>query len=740
MHGEWLLAEQGTAHGIIRSGMTGAQSPAGEFARHLADLCGVAVPVVPITDASAQSAPAQIQIIIGDSASLAGTRWADAVTELSGRGEEAYLVKTLESNGLRALLLVGQNRLATFYAVYDLLGTLGLDFFFDHVRTPRLTRLVIPHLHKLEAPCVAMRIFKPQILGDYSPLHSFWFWDQSRWEQALRWCVQNRLNTLHLMFFAGMNWNSYSAHPEARVQNDPILDTDARMRMAQALIQYAHAFGLKVWIAFVTNGATYEYARAHPEQACTGLGGVYEGDLCGRAGRSFLEDTAREYFETYAEADGVVFWPPEGHCLCPDCVSGRAFVDLVTGHIRQLRTRWPDKAIMLLDWSLPADSGALPEDLTILNMHEFSQLPPYLRKGHTTIFDLIVNWDTASCTTTSPRVHDMHREMSITHAMGVKGFEAHLVSAFSGELNIQAFAAIAWNPAAFNPDAFTENFLARYYGAATQPLRTAIAHLEAVWTPPFNAYTSLIVSRFHHWMVPGDLDANCVCEGTDYVADPSAPGPGLVKQHRRLPRAEMLERFDQALAHLQSAHTQLGSLSPANAELRFLSCSAEAQWRYVAWCSGRYRTCIALADATQAARAGNWTEAEAHARRSERLLADARASLLSLKALVDCHPQWFQTRRCVAARDLETWIGSQALNDEVNDDYASSVIGGRTIPTAGLPRMASLLAGVQRDVRAHIVPNLIPPAEELMPHVKYPLQRDRIIAAIRQRLAKAHAG
>ncbi|MCE9613612.1 MAG: hypothetical protein K8T26_05005 [Lentisphaerae bacterium] len=730
----WTLIERGKAYCRVVVADEAAQGPATELAHYLGELTGTTIGV----ERLAGTRPGDLCILVCDRAALAAQpEWASEAATLATGGAEAYLIKTVEHAGVRTLLLAGSHVLATWYAVYDLLNTLGVGFFFDEVRVPRLAAVAIPAMHKLEHPAAETRCFKPQVLGDYSRLHSFWFWDQARWEQAIRWCVQNRLNTVHLQCFAGMNWIAYRQFPEARVTNDPVMTTEQRIRMTQHLIRYAHGFGVKVWIGFVTNGATYPYVDAHPEQACTGIGGVYEGDLCGRAGRAFLEAAAAEYFDTYAEADGFVFWPPEGHCHCPECESGKSFVDLVAGYIARLRRQAPDKRILLLDWSLPTEGGALPSDLTMLNMHEFSQLPPYVERGMTTIFDLIVNWDTGSCTTVSPRVHDMHREMLLTHRMGVKGFEAHLVSAFSGELNIQAFATIAWDPERFDPTAFTDTFLTCYYGDGSPALQAAVRELEAVWTPPYNAYTSILVSRFHHWAVPGDAAATCVAEITEYVEQPGKPGAVPVKQHRRLSRADMLALLDGAVAHLAAARAHLGSVATGTEPLRFLKASAEAQWRYAQWTTEKYRALAVLVDAQQAATAGDWAGAQASVAAADRAVGLAREALLQLKALLDAQGPWFQTQRCVAERDLEAWIGTQAVNDEVQDLYASSVIGGRCMPTAGLQKMEALVRDAQAAVQAHVAPRLKPEPQELEPYVRYPRQRQKIIRALRERLAKA---
>ena len=717
-----------------------AQGPATELARTLATIGGLKQPLdVVAATATAHQDLETVRVVVAHSDVLATeATWAPIAEELQATNStEAYVIRTLELDGQRTLFVAGRSMLATYFAVYDLLNTLGVDYFFDDVRVPRLTSIEIAPMHRLEQPASEMRCFKPQILGDYSRRHAFWFWDQARWEQAFRWCVQNRLNTIQLMCFAGMNWNAYSEFPEARVDNDPIMSTEARIRMAQQLIDYAHAFGLKVWIGFVTNGSTYEYVDAHPDQACTGLGGVYEGDLCGRAGRPFLVSAAREYFNTYRTADGFVFWPPEGHCHCDDCVSGRAFVDLLTTHIDYLRKHAPDKRLLLMDWSVPDDAQVPDEDLTILNMHEFSLLPPYIERGLTTLFDLIVNWDTASCTTTSPRVGDMHREMQLTHRMGVKGFEAHVVSASSGEMNIQAFAAIAWDPERFDVEAFTAGFLERYYGDTSAALRTAIRELEAVWTPPYNAYTSMFVSRFHHWAVPHDAAATCVAEITEYAELPGSPNRDLVKFHRRLPRVEMLAHLDDAVTHLARACELLATVTTDNEPIRFLTASATAQRRYAEWTAGKYRTLTALAEAQQAADAGDWRNAVKHADAANDVLAGARNALLRLKELLDANPEWFQTQPCVAKRDLEAWIGSRAVDDEIDNNYASSVIGGRCIPTAGLKTMESLVSHARAAVARNERPTLKPVEPELTPYVNYPRQREKIIAVMRQRLAQA---
>ncbi len=726
-----MLVDAGRVNGRVWHG-AGSAGPAAEFAHYAGLLTGGTLPV---TGGVCAPQSGGVCVVIGDYADLQVGEWAEAVVALADAAPDAYLVRTLDEGAGVVLVLCGRSRLSTYYAVYDQLAAWGVGFYFDEVRVPRLERLVVAAANRVECPQAAIRVYKPQVLGDYSRRHSFWFWDQARWEQSIRWCVQNRLNTVHLHCFAGMNWVAYRAHPEARVTNDPVMATEARIRMAQELIRYAHGFGLKMWIGFVTNGAPYAYADAHPEQACTGVGGVYEGDLCGRAGRAFLEATAAEYMDTYAEADGFVFWPPEGNCYCADCQSGRSFADLVRGYYDHLRARHPGKEAVLLDWSLPAGAGALPADMTVLNMHEFSQLPPYLARGATTVFDLIVNWDTASCTTVSPRVHDMHREMVRTLHMGVKGFEAHLVSAFSGELNIQAFAEIAWDPEAFVPEAFVDRYCARYYGDGSAALRDALGHLEAVWTPPFNAYTSVLVSRFHHWAVPGDRAANALSELTYYEDAPGGIGP--VKVHRRVPREQMLEVLRQVEAHLAAACDCLRAVPPGGEEIRFLQVSAESQWRYAQWTANRYRVCVALAEVQELATRGEWAAAAARAEEGRRNLEQARTALLALKVLMDANLPWFETQRCVAERDLETWIGSQAVADEVNDLYASSVIGGRCMPTAGLRKLELLVAAAEQAVQAQSPVPLKPSLEELAPYVRYPQQRDRILRAMQERLAKA---
>ena len=189
----------------------------------------------------------------------AGTR--KAIKQVLAGDNDAFCIHTIVHR--KHLVIAGNSKRAIFFGVYHYLRrAFGLfyDFHKDIYPRKRYQHPIAGNMNIVEISTNSIRSYKPQILGNYSDLHSAWSWDFKRWRRLVEWCVRQRYNVLHLMFFAQGNWIRFDCAPEARGVPDPYMNTEERIEMVQRIISLCHDYGLKFWAGYCTN-ATQSASR-----------------------------------------------------------------------------------------------------------------------------------------------------------------------------------------------------------------------------------------------------------------------------------------------------------------------------------------------------------------------------------------------------------------------------------------------------------------------------------------------
>jgi len=288
-------------------------------------------------------APAGDWILIGGPASnaasrrlLAGRGQLAAMRAALGKlGPQGYRIRRYRTEGRQIVILAGGSRVATLYAVYDLLGRLGVRWFAPepiHQEIPKLAcpggRLPIGDIDLAERPAFLTR--------------GFHAWENRGDEAFLLWMARNRLNywcvqqSNHpLIRKLGIRM-SCGAHTAQKMFLDPyrrwpydhprFAGDDGKSRPPDP---YKVAKGYR---GDANNDGKLSYFEAHPEWYAM-VGGKRVPGIRGEFGTNFCTsnaDACREFFTNYVRAlidgpwrgaDVVRFWTLDGGkwCRCAAC-------------------------------------------------------------------------------------------------------------------------------------------------------------------------------------------------------------------------------------------------------------------------------------------------------------------------------------------------------------------------------------------------------------------------------------
>ncbi len=480
---------------------------------------------------------------------------------------------------------------------------------------------------------------------------------------------------------------------------------------------------MKILIGFTTNGCTLEYAQANPEQLSTSEY-YYEGSLCWAKAKEYLQTKCIEHIETYSEGDGYVFWPHERLCQCSRCITGEPFREIILNVYQYIKENYPQKEIYLIDWTLPKRFSIswIPKDITLINVHEFSSIPRYIEEGLQVIFQPIINWDCASCTTISPNVKTLLAEMKNCLQMGAKGFEAHLVSMFSVELMIRAFAKIAWNSERFNTSEFYAQYLKEIYGEPAETYKGIFNSLEELWTPPYDSYRSIMDDVYDHEKVEFDKARSCATMLIAYKKSSYKGSIIKIKKRVSLSREEALKLFEKGIEYLTKANKLLNTINIENNRLRFLKASVSAQLEFTSWCYLRYCSLCLFYSGKHYALNKQWEEAE-------RLIGNAHHSLLkgldALERLEDIlrkNEQWFRAKEGFVSRGLEARITTTGIEERKKDflSYATYTSDPMANPIVGPRFLERLIKEALIKTKKKEIPDLKIDKKLMKSYIKYP--------------------
>lgn len=579
--------------------------------------------------------------------------------------DDGYIIRFCHKGNADVVVLAGKTRRSLLYAVYHFIReTLDVRFHFDGeiVTAGKRSAISVEKLDILEDSPVAVRYWKPELLGDVSKLHSPWSWDFERWQHAIRWCVQNRMNGIEFTLFSQMNWGTDSSSED---QDDPYFTSEERVALLKRVIAYTQKMGMKAMINMLTAGTRLRYVGMHPEQAAmnTFYGSIYQGELCWRKGRKYLASLLKQYIDLYDKADGYIFQPDECQCRCKSCVTGKPFLSLFKEICTYVRSRDGNKSIYLWDWQIPCHDivPQIPRDVIIINVHESQYIPEYASAGLAVIYMPCINWNTASFTTISPFPHLLKEEMGNMLKNNVLGFEGHHVSMHSGECNAQAYAECAWNPVKWDADRFLKEYIRVTYGG-NMPYASVFQCLEKVWDLPFPYYfTSYMLDCYGKDYYDEGFVRNLttgILRKVVYKTVTSGNQSYSVKSYQPFEVEEFFRLVKQRIGHLKTAAGLLAKERLVTDKQRFLQASVLSQYYASQWCYNKYRSIMVfqqgLGVRDKVAKLRSAQESRRH------LLRGIRA-LNSLGKVIFGNAQWFQTRPCLTLRDVDPWISTQGI-------------------------------------------------------------------------------
>ena len=596
---------------------------------------------------------------------------------------DSYIIQTYKSKGKKRLLIAGNSRRAVFYGIYQFLHkefNVFYDFHKDIYPKEISRKDILPEKISIaETSSNKVRSYKPQILGNYSNLHSCWSWDLKRWERLIEWCIRQRYNTIHILLFSQANWIRYKYSPEARENSDPYMNTEERICMLKQIIEKCHFYGLKLLIGYYSNGTTFSYVKHYPEQeSTTATRRCYQGYLCWHKGHKHLLSSAKEIIDTYSEADGFVIWPHERLCECKKCITGAPFLKIIKETKEYINSHYKGKEFYLLDWHFPGDfifiekyfSDLLPLCNGIINVHGGTKrIETYLKYGFPIIHQgCVANWDGSNCTTISPNLSEMSFCAKILNGFA-EGFEAHHVSMFSGEYTIDAYGDLIWNPSAFYEELYRKQYINAVYGKdCSSTIETIYKLLESLWTAPFHSYCYLPL----YDQIDEGLLGNQAIGGINYHYETTNQNFQLeVGGHADKMTARNL--LQMAKSTMFEASHLVSTLKGKNSEIKFLKLSIKIQFQYLKWIENKYNALLLLENSINSARKKNWECAEDLIKIAIDVFNEGSESLDKAGEIANAHPEYFHIIRGISYRGSECQISDFGINIRKKKFYKATI-------------------------------------------------------------------
>jgi len=134
---------------------------------------------------------ANVVVSIGSSAVINSLVNSGLIKIPENLGQEGFIVKSIETNGKKYLILYGGGPRGTLYAVYHYLETIcKVGFFWDGERIPKFERIPIEGIDIVERPRFADR----QYFMSFE--YTTYCWDWQRWQKELDWAAKHRFNII----------------------------------------------------------------------------------------------------------------------------------------------------------------------------------------------------------------------------------------------------------------------------------------------------------------------------------------------------------------------------------------------------------------------------------------------------------------------------------------------------------------------------------------------------------------
>lgn len=187
-----------------------------QLQKYLEDLSGATVSVV----SDSEPLPsARSVILVGGPAQnrIVKEAAADRLADFSGLQPDGFVLKTVRIKNKAAIIAGGNNDAATMYAVFDLVGRLGVTFRLTGDIVPvRREALEIPAFDLREQPAIDQRGF----LIELSHHPSITMLSYKDWAGMIDQMAKMKLNFLELWWFAYSPYLSYSYNGEEKLIGD----------------------------------------------------------------------------------------------------------------------------------------------------------------------------------------------------------------------------------------------------------------------------------------------------------------------------------------------------------------------------------------------------------------------------------------------------------------------------------------------------------------------------------------
>ena len=168
-----------------------------EFAKYATMMTGVE------PERAGEAAPdgGKIVVSVGKSAAAQSLIEQGLVSVPDDLGEDGFILKSVETEGQRCLVLLGGSPRGTLYAVYHYLETLcKVGFFWDGEQVPRLDQIPVDGIDIVERPRFPVR----EYMMDCEYTSYWWGWEE--WKREVDWAAKHRINLMSSNFDFTATW------------------------------------------------------------------------------------------------------------------------------------------------------------------------------------------------------------------------------------------------------------------------------------------------------------------------------------------------------------------------------------------------------------------------------------------------------------------------------------------------------------------------------------------------------
>ncbi len=168
-----------------------------EFSRYAAEITGRK----PQIRSVAAAGNGNVVVTVGRNAVTEALERKGLVQLPADSGSEGFVVRSVNADGIKYLVLLGGSPRATLYAVYHYLERVcGVGFFGDGEHIPKLDSLPIDGINISERPRFPFREYMMDC--EYT---SYW-WDWGEWKYEVDWSAKHRFNLLSSNFDFTATW------------------------------------------------------------------------------------------------------------------------------------------------------------------------------------------------------------------------------------------------------------------------------------------------------------------------------------------------------------------------------------------------------------------------------------------------------------------------------------------------------------------------------------------------------